>query len=172
VGRRLAIKALNVTKFVLGLGSGAHPAGAVTEPLDRSMLAQLASLVEEATGSLDGYEYHRALERSEGFFWKFCDDYVELVKVRAYGTDAGTDSPGASARGALGVALSTLHRLFAPFLPFVTEEAWSWWQAGSVHRAPWPTVEPLLVAAGDGDPMVLDVAAKVLAEVRKAKTSA
>ena len=53
----------------------------------------------------------------------------------------------------------------------MSEEVWSWWQAGSVHGAPWPSVEPL-AAAGDGDPLVLDVAAEVLAEVRKAKTSA
>src|SRR5207245_1158038 len=80
VGRRLAIKLLNVTRFVLGLGSGGDPVGAVTEPLDRSMLAQLGALIEGATASFEGYGYHRALERTEGFFWKFCDDHVELVK--------------------------------------------------------------------------------------------
>ena len=162
VGRRLAIKILNASRFVLGLGSGA--AGAeVTEPPDRSMLAQLAAVAGEATASFERYEYQRALESTEAFFWRFCDDYLELVKARAYG-DGG---PSDSARRALTSALSTLHRLLAPFLPFVTEEVWSWWQEGSVHKAAWPALE-----AGDGDPLVLDVAAEVLSAVRKAKTSA
>jgi valyl-tRNA synthetase len=168
VGRRLAIKVLNVTKFVLGLGAEADRSALVTEALDRSLLAQLAGVVREATGFFEAYEHSRALEVTEGFFWMFCDDYVELVKTRAY----GTDEPSASARTALASALSTFHRLFGPFLPFVTEEGWSWWQTGSVHRASWPTEQPLVDAASGGDPLVLDVAAEALSAVRKAKTAA
>jgi valyl-tRNA synthetase len=168
VGRRLAIKVLNATKFVLGLGAEADRSALLTEPLDRSLLAQLALVVGQATASFEAYEYHRALEVTELLFWKFCDDYVELVKTRAY----GTDQPSASARSSLAAALSTFQRLFAPFLPFVTEEAWSWWQSGSVHRASWPTAQPLLDAARGGDPLVLEVAAEVLSAVRKAKTTA
>ncbi|MCW3044508.1 MAG: aminoacyl-tRNA synthetase class Ia, partial [Actinobacteria bacterium] len=168
VGRRLAIKVLNATKFVLGLGAEADRSALVTEPLDRSLLAQLASVVREATTSFETYEYNRALEVTEVFFWKFCDDYLELVKTRAY----GTDEPSASARSTLAAALSTFQRLFAPFLPFVTEEAWSWWQSGSVHRASWPAAQPLLDAARGGDPLVLEVAAEILSAVRKAKTAA
>jgi len=166
VGRRLAVKVLNASKFVLGLGSQAPAAGDITEPLDRAMLAQLAAVVDEATQAFAGYGYHRALERTEEFFWRFCDDYLELVKVRAYGGGL----PGRSAQAALSVALSTLLRLFAPFLPFVTEEAWSWWQEGSVHRAPWPRATELQVAVNGTDPAVLDVVGSALAEVRKAKS--
>jgi valyl-tRNA synthetase len=177
IGRKLAIKLLNASKFALGLDS--TTAGQVTEPLDRSMLAGLADLVAEATAAFDRFDYARALERTEGYFWSFCDDYLELVKNRAYGADG--DEGAASARTALGLALRTLLGLFAPFLPFVTEEVWSWWQEGSVHRSPWPSADALRQAAGaddaaspgdEPDPAVLAVAAAVLGEVRKAKSEA
>ncbi|MHB8329939.1 MAG: class I tRNA ligase family protein, partial [Acidimicrobiales bacterium] len=118
----------------------------------------------------ESYDYARALERTEAFFWSFCDDYLELVKARAYG-DTAEDGPG-SARAALTVALSVLLRLLAPFLPFVTEEVWSWWHHGSVHLAPWPRATELPLAARSGDTAVLDVTAETLAAVRRAKTAA
>ena len=174
VGRRLAIKILNASRFVLGLSGGtsgppARSVDGVTAPVDRAMLAGLATLVSEATSSFDRYDYARALERTEGFFWRFCDDYVELVKGRAYG--AHGEEAADSANAALALALSVQLRLFAPCLPFVTEEVWSWWQEGSVHRAAWPSSGELAGATA-ADTAVLDEVSWVLGEVRRAKTDA
>ena len=164
VGRRLAIKILNASKFVLSLPG---PVGPVTSAVDRSLLASLDAVVRQASAALSAYDHTGAIEAIERFFWMFCDDYLELVKARAYNEDG---PGGASARAALRLALSALLRLFAPFLPFVTEEVWSWWQEGSVHAAAWPSLAPS--AAEAGDPAVLAVAADVLGQVRKAKTAA
>ena len=142
VGRRLAIKLLNASKFVL---QRSEPTGPVTEAIDRGMLAELDVLVRRATAALDDYDYASALRETEAFFWAFCDHYIELVKRRRQGDDAAAQSAIAAAQTALSVML----RLFAPFMPFVTEEVWSWWQEGSVHRAPWPTASELTSLAGD-----------------------
>ena len=164
IGRRLAIKVLNASKFVLSLPGSP---GGVTEPVDRALLSGLSRLIGEATTAFEGYDYARALERTESFFWTFCDDYLELVKNRAYGGGAG----GESAISALQTALSTLLRLFAPFLPYVTEEVWSWWQEGSVHRAGWPGADELPPPT-PGEDAVFEVAAEVLGAVRRAKSEA
>src|SRR4029077_8982237 len=143
VGRRLAIKLLNASKFVL---AKTEPLGPIVEVADRGMLTRLAQVVNTASESLLEYDYTPALERSESFFWFFCDDYLELIKARRYG--AHGEAAAASANSAMLLALDTLHRLFAPFLPFVTEEVWSWWKEGSVHRTPWPAADELLSAIG------------------------
>jgi valyl-tRNA synthetase len=167
VGRRLAIKLLNASRFALNLGE--PPAGAApTAALDRALLARLADVVDDATAALDAYHYTRALERIETFFWAFCDDHLELVKARAYGT--GDTEGQASATATLRIALEAVVSLFAPFLPFVTEEVWSWWHDGSVHRSPWPSGDALRTLASDADPAVGAVAADVLGRIRKAKT--
>ena len=170
VGRRLAIKILNVSKFVLGLAGDDAWAGQVTEPLDKSVLANLADVVQVATESFENFDYARAIERTEGFFWPFCDNYVELVKGRAYG--AGSEQAVASARRTLVEALSTLQRLFAPHLAFVSEEVWSWWQEGSIHRAAWPVADQIRQLAANADPAVFEAASEVLGEIRRAKTEA
>ncbi|MBN9223394.1 MAG: valine--tRNA ligase [Microbacterium sp. SCN 70-27] len=162
IGRRLAIKVLNAAKFVL---SFSVPEGAeVTHALDASMLATLDQVVRDATAAFEAYDHARALEITEAFFWTFCDDYLELVKERAYNQ---TDVGQASAALALRLALSTLLRLLAPVLAFAAEEAWSWFEDGSVHAAGWP--EPL---GTGGDPAVLHAASAALIGIRRAKTEA
>ncbi len=169
-GRRLAIKVLNVTKFVLGRLAGPTDPSEVTAPLDRDLLSLLADLVAEATAALAAYDYARALERVEAFFWGFCDDYVELVKLRAYGEDA--DPATRSARATLELATSVLVRLLAPFLPFATEEAWRWWHEGSVHRAPWPSATEFAFERTDDPGEVYHPVAEVLEALRRAKSTA
>jgi len=171
VGRRLAVKLLNVSKFVLGLVSEDLQGGAVTEPVDLAMLRRLADVADRATASFDRYDYRQALDITEEFFWRFCDDYVELVKSRSYGSDDGARS----AQAALAAALSVLQRLLAPVLPFVAEEVWAWWQEGSVHRAEWPTADsltPRLAGLDESVTAAFDTAATILRHVRKAKTDA
>jgi valyl-tRNA synthetase len=175
VGRRLAVKLLNASKFTV---ADLPPQGdQLSHPLDRAMIARLAAVVAEATACFEDYDYARALQRVEDFFWWYCDYYLELVKGRRYDP---SPEVAASASRALQMSLSVFQRLLAPFLPFVTEEVWSWWQEGSVHRSPWPDAAELRteVDAGEGDgaraieDTALAVAADVLREVRKAKSQA
>ena len=184
VGRKLATKLLNLTKFVLGAGSnetvgtasagtGAASGAAGAQPkdlVDQAMLVRLAEVVDAATVALEQFDYARALERTETFFWWFCDDYVELVKTRAY----GETQDSSSARVSLRRALSIVQRLLAPMLPFATEEVWSWWQSGSIHRAHWPTITETLAGFNAAPDVVddLDAICEVLGVIRRTKTEA
>jgi valyl-tRNA synthetase len=185
VGRRLAIKILNASKFALTDNRGRTSStdstevgpGVIDVPVDRAMIRNLAALVDEATASFDEYDYARVLQRTESFFWRFCDDYLELVKGRRYG-EQGPEGAG-SANAALTAALSVMLRLFAPFLVFVTDEVWSWWQSGSIHQAPWPTAGELLSRLPDNseatrqaDQRAYQWATDVLFEVRKQRSEA
>ena len=175
IGRRLAIKVLNAAKFVYSFPLPAgrvRPEGrvepsAVTTPLDLDMLAELARVVETATKAYDEYDHARALEATEQFFWTFCDDYLELVKERAY---TGEGAAQASAVAALRTAVDVMLRLLAPVIPFATEEVWSWTHEGSVHTAAWPTVEEL--GSPDAPRGLLPAVSAALIGIRRAKTDA
>ena len=166
IGKRLAIKLLNASKFSLSLNATLNSSD-VTQAVDHALLNKLAQVVETATTSFDKYDYTRALEVAETFFWAFTDDYVELVKERTYGNQG--EAAANSARAALGITTHTLLKLFAPFIPFVTEEVWSWWQEGSIHLQSWPKSSEIITNKSVGiDP--LNNVTWILSEVRKVKT--
>jgi valyl-tRNA synthetase len=167
VGRRLAIKLLNSGRFILSLPEDGPGAGRPAEALDLAMLAGLDGAVAEATAALEAADWTAALEVVERFFWSFCDQYLELVKDRAY-RPVG-EPAAASARAALRGALDTQLRLLAPYLPYACEEVWSWWRDGSVHLASWP--EPGSAPAG-ADRRPLEAASLVIGAVRRAKSQA
>ena len=165
IGRRLAIKLLNAARFALSFDM---PSGVteVTEPIDKAMLAKLREVVGTASKAFENYDHTKALETTETFFWTFTDDYLELVKERAYSQEGYTSQEIGSAVLALREALGVIVRLLAPFLPFATEEVWSWWQEGSVHQAAWPSQDEL----SDGSAELLGAASEALIAIRKSKT--
>ena len=165
IGRRLAIKLLNAARFALSFDM---PSGVteVTEPIDKAMLAKLREVVGTASKAFENYDHTKALETTETFFWTFTDDYLELVKERAYSQEGYTTQEIGSAVLALREALGVIVRLLAPFLPFATEEVWSWWQEGSVHQAAWPSQDEL----PDGSAELLGAASEALIAIRKSKT--
>jgi valyl-tRNA synthetase len=172
IGKRLVTKIFNASKFVLSQTAAVHP---ITSELDRAFIAELRTLVEQATESFERFDHAHALMDTESFFWsRFTDTYIELSKVRARSEDA--EARG-SAVASLRLGLEVLLRLFAPFVPYITEEVWSWVFAEetgheSIHRAPWPRVEELEEVAGPADPGSFEIAVLAQAAINKAKAEA
>ena len=164
IGRRLAMKVLNAAKFVYQMEG---EAGDIANPIDIDMIGELRNVIEKSTASLKAYDHAKALDTIETFFWTFCDDYLELVKERAY---SGDPVGQGSAIRALRSAMEVLLRLLAPYLPFATEEVWSWTHDDSVHLAKWPTVHNLPSSAESRG--ILSAVGQALIMVRRAKTDA
>ncbi len=148
-GRRLTIKLWNAARFsLMNVGDfdprSEHLAAEERTVEDRWLLARLQGIVEQATSSLDAYDYAKAFEQLEKFFWAtFCDDYLEMVKDRFWNPERYPDQARRSAQWTLWEGLRTILGLFAPYLPFVTEELYQqiyrpWEEAVSIHVTPWP----------------------------------
>ena len=179
VGKRLAMKVFNASRFVLMQldreDAGEPATGDITEPLDLALVARLRVVIAQATRAFEAFDYTAALNVIEESFWQFCDHYLELVKLRSYSEE--DTAARRSALATLGLGLNTYLRLLAPFLPFVTEEAWSWSFAGtgrskSVHTAPWPTeaeFEAIAKPLAEGG---FEAAVDVMTAIRGAKTVA
>ncbi|MBM4337754.1 MAG: valine--tRNA ligase [Deltaproteobacteria bacterium] len=181
LGRRLATKLANAGRFVLlqlervSASGGTLAASRISHPLDVAFAAKLAALVERATRAYEEFEFAPALQACEETFWDFCDNYLEIVKVRAYAEapSAGRDS----ALATLELALRVFLRLFAPVMPYVTEEVWSWRFAGpgrerSIHTSAWPSAQEFGGIALANAGRAYDAAREVSAAIRGAKTSA
>jgi valyl-tRNA synthetase len=173
VGRRLVIKLYNAAKYVLAQTADECP---IVEELDRHFVASLRRVVIEATDAFERFEYAEALALTERFFWSLLTDtYLELVKGRARGEGGATAVARGSAVAALRLGLHVLLRLFAPILPFITEEVWSWEfakQSGhaSIHRAPWPTPVELAHIPEPEHPRAFEMACAVFSAVNKRKS--
>ena len=161
-GRRLATKLLNAARLVYGYEGDA---GEVTSPLDRALIGRLGATIARVTDRWDAWEHQNALGITETWFWSdLCDNYLELSKGRAYRADP-------SAIATLRIAIDVVLRLFAPVVPFITEEIWQTIanERDSIHVAPWPVADKLPAGEDDG---CFDAAVEVLTQVRRAKSQA
>ncbi len=181
VGKRLATKVFNASRFVfmqIESGGGLSDMGNTTDitcPLDIACVAKLRGVVASATESFERFEYASALAATEDGFWGFCDHYLELVKNRSYSDDDSTERR--SALATLGLCVRSYLRLLAPFIPFVTEEVWSWHLSGegrlkSIHTSPWPTADEYRDVPMTTGPEAYDAAVEVLTQIRGAKSDA
>ncbi|HJL19926.1 MAG TPA: valine--tRNA ligase [Sandaracinaceae bacterium LLY-WYZ-13_1] len=174
IGKRLVTKLYNAGKFVL---SQQAPRAPISNELDRAFVAKLAELTREASAAFDEFEFAKAMMATEQFFWaSFTDTFLELTKARARGDFGGPADQG-SAVAALRLGLNVLLRLFAPVLPYITEEVWSWVFAEetgqpSIHAAPWPTEADFADVTAPDDPGSFELAVEALATINKAKSDA
>jgi valyl-tRNA synthetase len=171
------MKVFNASRFVimqLDRAGGEVPSpDNIADPLDLALIERLRKVIEQATRAFEAFDYATALQVVEESFWQFCDHYLELVKLRSYSEE---DTPGRrSALAALGLGLNAYLRLLAPFVPFVTEEVWSWRFAGgsgpkSVHIASWPKASELEAVPRPEFDRTLEAAVEVMTAIRGAKT--
>jgi valyl-tRNA synthetase len=175
VGKRLVTKLFNAGKFVLAQEAEAHP---ITAELDRAFAGELRALVERASAAFAEFNFAEALQATESFFWtRFTDSFIELAKQRARGEGGVGEADRGSAVAALRLGLDVLLRLFAPTLPYITEEVWSWAFAAekgqpSIHAAPWPGAADFAGVAEPTDPESLALAITAWAAINKAKADA
>jgi valyl-tRNA synthetase len=181
VGKRLCMKMFNASKFVIQGFEDIDPAllGAdqITVDSDRAAIAELRPLIELATKAFDNFDYSQALQLTEDFFWHtFCDNYIELAKPRTYNEDLSEER--LSAASSLRLIHRALVRLFAPFVPFITDEVWHWAYSAdadmhnSVHRSPWPSLEEFASVPEPCDAGTWNAITEVVDGIRKEKSAA
>jgi valyl-tRNA synthetase len=171
VGKRLVTKIFNASKFVLARD---YTGGPIVYPMDRVFFRRLQNLVERATAAFEQFQFHVALSETERFFWNsFTDSYIEMARSRTHG--ALGDEAQQSAISALHRSLDVLLRLFAPFLPFITEEVWSWGFAArkkcpSIHLASWPSNADFADIEPVKDDAIFDIAVQALSAINRGRS--
>lgn len=121
-GRKLVNKLWNASKFVLSFLQDYTPKPVDLLPMDKWILEKYKKVFASFKRNLDRYEIALALSEAERFFWGFCDDYIELVKRRLYNPDVYGQKATESAKYACHFALLGILKMFAPFMPYMTEE--------------------------------------------------
>ena len=179
VGKKLCTKLFNASKFAIGRFSDIDAAqltpDAVTEEIDRAVIAELRPMIQRATDAFEAFDYAQALSLVEDFFWgTFCDNYLEIAKPRTYDEEL---TPGRlSAAATLRIVHRALVRMFAPYLPYLCDEIWHWaysdddGMANNVHKSPWPTVDELANIPEPQLPKIYEDTLRVIDIVRKAKS--
>jgi len=176
-GRKLVMKIFNASKFVFtivassGIDVKSDYLKNITNPTDLSWLSKLSEVVEQATKNFLNNDYYLSLEVTEKCFWDFCDNYLEIVKGRAY------DVNDRSAVSSLILTLDTFIKLFAPFCPFIAEEifqmrSWKIDSELSVHNQKWPEVSMFKGVTAVDSSLLYDALVQISTEIRKAKTAA
>ena len=171
IGGKLVTKIYNAGKFVLAQTADEGP---IVNELDRAFIAELKELVVVATQAFERFEFSIALQETEKFFWgAFTDNYIELIKRRSRSED---DPQGrASAVATLRLALNVVLRLFAPVVPTITDEVWSWVFAeetgdSSIHLTTWPAVAELDAISVPDVNGSFSAACDAISAIRKAKS--
>ncbi|MBT4257662.1 valine--tRNA ligase [archaeon] len=175
-GKKLINKILNATNFVFmnleNYDGKACPKK--LEEVDQIFLTKVGMLVERVTEYFMNYEYSKAKQEIDGFFWSdFCDNYLEIVKKRVY---QGEGDKKLSAQYALYKGLSIMLKLFAPIVPFVTEEVYQKHfkkieKGKSIHLCSWPVPE-FNSKKELNEVYKFDRFVRVLEEIRKEKSNA
>lgn len=170
-GKKLINKIFNASKFVFTIVENSPLKGVkdyetyITEPIDLAWQNKMNLIIKQASDAFATYDYATALEAIEKRFWDFCDNYLEIVKKRAYSEN------GQSAVASLMRTIDVFLSVFAPFCPFITEEVYQarpWADVtNSLHNTSWPKVE-----ATSFDSALYDMISVITGEIRKAKTSA
>jgi valyl-tRNA synthetase len=174
-GKRFITKLLNATNFIFMNLKDYQPKKIKLIDTDRMFLVMLNELIVKCTNSFERYEYSKAKTEADGFFWNFCDNYLEIVKDRVYN---GTDKEKESAFYTLYTSLFIILKLMAPFIPFVTEEIYQRYfkdkeKIKSIHISEWPVEIPVTKKKTDEQTynLLIETIKKIRQEKSKAKKS-